>query len=154
MPANHYRFVEQWTIPGHRPDAVYEVLYNATLLPIWWSGVYLEVVPFRSYGRPVVGAKARVKARGFLPYTLSFELEALTLDPGRRVEVRATGDFEGIWRAELFEDGDGTRVEIHWEVQASQRSGSSPTRMRARVVVHTGTARRRARRSPNASTWW
>ena len=120
MPANRYRFEEQWTIPNHRPHEVYEVLYNATLLPHWWSDVYLEAVPLANYARPVVGAKVRARARGFLPYTLRFVLEALTLDAGRHIEVRATGDFEGIWRAELFEDGEGTRVEIDWTVKVDK----------------------------------
>lgn len=120
MPANRYRFQERWTIPGHGPQEVYEVLYNATLLPHWWSSVYLEAVPLANYARPVVGAKVRARARGFLPYTLRFVLEALTLEAGRRIEVRATGDFEGIWRAELIEDGDGTRVEIDWTVEVDK----------------------------------
>ena len=116
MPANNYHFREQWNIPGFSPRQVYEVLYNATILPEWWSGVYLEAEPLRAYTRPVVGAKARAKARGFLPYTLDFVLEAMTLVPGKLVEVRATGDFDGIWRAEIIRDGDGTRVEIEWTV--------------------------------------
>ena len=116
MAINTYHFQEQWSIPGYSPRQVYEVLYNATLLPEWWSGVYLEAVPLARYPRPMVGAKVRAKARGFLPYTLSFELEALTLEHGARVEVKASGDFDGIWRAELRRDGDGTRVVIDWQV--------------------------------------
>lgn len=117
MPANRYHFQEQWHVPGHDPHRVYEVLYNATLLPQWWSGVYLEVVPLRAYPRPMVGAKARARARGWLPYRLRFELEALRLEAGRVVEVRATGDFDGVWRAELRPDGEGgTRLELDWKV--------------------------------------
>ena len=116
MPANRYHFQEQWHIPGHRPDEVYRVLHNAMLLPNWWSGVYLEVVPQRAYPCPMVGAKARATARGFLPYTLTFELEARRLELDRLVEVRASGDFEGIWRAELHAEEGGTKVEIDWRV--------------------------------------
>ena len=116
MSANEYQFDEQWFIPGYGPRQVYEVLYNATILPEWWSGVYLEAIPLRAYERPIVGAKVRARARGFLPYTLSFELEALTLEHSRLVEVKATGDFNGIWRAELVRENGGTRVLISWRV--------------------------------------
>ncbi|MEM7159431.1 MAG: SRPBCC family protein [Myxococcota bacterium] len=117
MPANDYHFEEQWSIPGYSPRQVYEVLYNASILPDWWSGVYLEAVPLRNYARPMVGAKVRAKARGFLPYTLSFTLEALELEYGQRLQARATGDFEGVWTAELHDDGEGgTRVAIDWRV--------------------------------------
>ncbi len=116
MPANSYHFSEQWNIPGYTPAQVYQVLSNACLVPLWWSDVYLEAVPLDDYQAPIVGAKVRAKARGFLPYTLDFVLEALTLEPGRRVVVEARGDFDGIWSAELIADEHGTRVEIDWRV--------------------------------------
>ncbi len=116
MPANTYHFREQWSIPGFSPKQVYEVLANATIVQDWWTGVYLEAIPLAPYARPCVGAMVRAKARGFLPYTLDFTLEALRLEPGALVEVRARGDFEGIWRAELVRDGDSTRVELDWRV--------------------------------------
>ena len=120
MAANDYSFNEQWFIEGFAPAHVYEVLANATLLPQWWSGVYLEVEPLAEYTEPVVGAKARAKARGFLPYTLDFTLEALRLEPGELVEVRASGDFEGIWRATLIREARGTRVLLDWRVSVQK----------------------------------
>ena len=117
MAANDYTFLEHWYFPRYTPEQVYEVLSNATLLPQWWKGVYLEATPLARYSAPVVGAKVRARARGFLPYHLDFTLEALRLEQGRCVEVRARGDFEGIWRATLTEDGDGTRVELDWRVR-------------------------------------
>jgi len=116
VPANVYRFVEQWKLPGSTPDEVYEVLSDARLLPDWWKGVYLESEPINGWSTPKVGARVRVKARGFLPYTLSFILEATALQPGRLVEVRTLGDFEGVWRATLSAGDSGTRVDIDWKV--------------------------------------
>ena len=45
MPANSYRFVEYWWIPGASPEEVYETISQARLLPEWWKGVYLEAEP-------------------------------------------------------------------------------------------------------------
>lgn len=116
MPANRYHFVEYWNFPGYTPEQIFEVLANATLLPEWWKGVYLEAEVLEAYFEPTFGAKARVKARGFLPYELEFELESLRLKPCQLVEVKATGDFDGIWRATLVEYEYGTRVDIDWQV--------------------------------------
>lgn len=116
MLANYYHFEESWNFPGYSPDQVFEVLANATLLPEWWKGVYLEAELIEAYFEPTFGAKVRAKARGFLPYELEFELESLRLEPGRLVEAKATGDFDGIWRGKLIDNGQGTTVEIDWRV--------------------------------------
>ena len=119
-PTNAYRFIERWSIPGFSPLQVYEVLSDARLLPEWWKGVYLEATPEGEWTTPRVGGRARVKARGFLPYRLRMTLEATALEPGKVVEVRTRGDLEGVWRATLSEEGDGTRVEIDENVLAQK----------------------------------
>lgn len=116
MPANTYRFVEHWWIPGATPEEVYEVISDSRLLPRWWKGVYLESRPLGEWTEPRVGSRTRVKARGFLPYRLNFILETTALEPGRLVEVKALGDFEGIWRATLSSEPGGTHVDIDWRV--------------------------------------
>lgn len=116
MPANTYRFVEQWWIPEASPDEVYRVISDSRLLPEWWKGVYLEAQPLGEWTEPRVGARARVKARGFLPYKLDFVLESTALEPGRLVEVKTIGDFVGVWRATLSLEPGGTRVDIDWRV--------------------------------------
>lgn len=116
MPANEYRFLETWHFPGYTPAQVYVVLADARLLPEWWRGVYLESEVIGEDTEPHVGGKARVKARGFLPYKLTFILEALTLEKNKLVEVKATGDFDGVWIATLSEVEDGTKVVLDWRV--------------------------------------
>ena len=116
MPANTYQFLEYWNFPGYTPEQVYEVLADARLLPEWWQGVYLEAQIMGECETPVVGGLAQVKARGFLPYKLNFLLEAIHLEKGKLVEVKAAGDFNGIWRATLSSDGTGTQVELDWRV--------------------------------------
>ena len=116
MPANNYHFVESWNFPGFTPDEVFEILANATLLPKWWKGVYLEADLLEVNFEPTFAAKVRAKARGFFPYVLEFELESLRLEPGQLVEVKTSGDFDGIWRGTLIDNGQGTTVEIDWNV--------------------------------------
>ncbi|MDQ3943228.1 MAG: alpha/beta fold hydrolase [Actinomycetota bacterium] len=116
MPANTYRFVEHWWVPGASPDEVYEVISDPRLLPRWWKDVYLESRPLGEWTEPRVGNRTRVKARGFLPYRLNFILETTALEPGRLVEVKTIGDFVGVWRATISSEPDGTRVDIDWRV--------------------------------------
>ncbi len=116
MPSNVFRFVEHWTIPDFAPAAVWDVLCDAELLPAWWGDVYREVVPLTAAGKGQVGARARARARGALPYELNFIIEAAELVPGKLVVVKTYGDFDGVWRAELTPQGNGTRVDLTWDV--------------------------------------
>jgi Polyketide cyclase / dehydrase and lipid transport len=116
MPSNVFRFEESWQIPDASCAEVYAVLADGALLPLWWKGVYLEAVRMGPGGTPKVGDRLRARARGFLPYELNFILEATSLEPDRRVEVKTIGDFEGVWSAELSQTQDGVHVAIVWQV--------------------------------------
>jgi hypothetical protein len=115
MASNVFRFEESWTMPHASHAEVWQVLARGELLPLWWRGVYLEAEKLDASDDPA-GARVRAKARGFLPYRLSFVIEATELVPGRLVAVRTTGDFDGVWRAVLSPQGDGTRADLTWEV--------------------------------------
>lgn len=116
MASNHFRFDEAWDIPDASPEEVWDVLANAELLPKWWGDVYKEVEPLTKSDKPVVGGKARARARGFLPYELNFVLEAVKLDRPTLIEVKTVGDFDGLWQASLARNGTGTRVRLVWTV--------------------------------------
>jgi hypothetical protein len=116
MPSNVFRFEERWDLPGARVGQVYDVLSRGELLPQWWKGVYLEAEKLTPGGAPKVGDRIRAKARGFLPYELNFIVEAVTLEPDRKVAVRTLGDFDGLWSAELTQMETGVRVDLVWEV--------------------------------------
>ncbi|MBZ9987213.1 SRPBCC family protein [Mesorhizobium sp. BH1-1-5] len=116
MPSNVLRFDESWDIPEGTPQEVWDVLSDAQLLPLWWGDAYKEVEPLDKKGKGVVGARARARARGALPYELNFIIEAAELDPGWLVVVKTFGDFDGLWRAELSPSGSGTHVDLIWQV--------------------------------------
>lgn len=116
MAANVFRFEEFWEIPGASVEEVYEVLSHGEWLPLWWKGVYLDAVKLSKNREPQVGDRLRVRARGFLPYELNFIVEAKTLEPPRRVAVATSGDFDGLWTAEISPREDGVRVDLVWQV--------------------------------------
>jgi len=116
MSSNQYYFAEHWTIPGATPHEVWSVMIDATTLPLWWRGVYLSSQPLGEYTGPKIGARFKVHARGFLPYSLRFVIECTDMHDDRSVEARVTGDFDGIWKAEVTPTDDGARVDTDWRV--------------------------------------
>src|ERR671915_76913 len=65
-----YKFLDEWFVPAP-PEAVYDVIGAQLEYPEWWGDVFLEVEG--DDGPPAPGRRARVKARGYLPYRLRFE---------------------------------------------------------------------------------
>ena len=120
MPANVFRFEEQWTLPGATTAEVYETLAHGEWLPLWWRGVYEKAEKLTPTATPEVGDRLKVRARGALPYKLDFILEAVELTPDRRVVVQTYGDFDGRWSADLTERADGVHVAIVWEVRVEK----------------------------------
>jgi hypothetical protein len=116
MPSNVFRFDESWEIPDATVEEVYDVLARGELLPQWWKGVYLEAEKLTAGEEPKAGDRIRARARGFLPYELNFIVEAVELEPGRRVVVKTIGDFEGRWSAVLVSRDGGVHVDLVWEV--------------------------------------
>ena len=116
MPSNVFRFDESWEIPNASVEEVYDVLSRGELLPSWWKGVYLAAEKLTKSDGPKVGDRVRVRARGFLPYELNFIVEAVELEPGRRVVVKTIGDFDGRWSALLSPREGGVHIDIMWEV--------------------------------------
>ncbi len=116
MASNVFRFDESWEKPGANVQEVYGVLSRGELLPLWWKGVYLDAKKLTAGDEPKVGDCIRARARGFLPYKLNFIVEAIELEPGRRVVVKTVGDFDGRWSAILEQREGGVHVDIIWEV--------------------------------------
>jgi hypothetical protein len=113
MPANVFRFDESWEIPSASVKEVYDVMARGELLPLWWKGVYLEAEKLTKSDGPKVGDRVRARARGF---QLNFIVEAVELDPGRRVVVKTIGDFDGRWSAFLTPREGGVHVDLVWEI--------------------------------------
>lgn len=122
MAANVFRFEESWEIPDATLDEVYDVLSRGELLPLWWKGVYLEAARLTPGDAPEVGGKLSAKVRGFLPFTLSFVVEATELERPHKVAVKTYGDLDGAWSATLSPKDDGVHIALIFEV-AVERPG-------------------------------
>lgn len=114
MPAHHYHFLEDWFLEAPL-DEVWWAISRVNTYTRWWKPVYLEAEGLDCGGPPRVGGRTRILAKGFLPYRLRFTTETTALEPPRRLEFRARGDFVGRGCWTLKEDRGGTVATLEWE---------------------------------------
>ena len=109
MSCYDYRFATRWRVPGG-VQQVTEILSDVRSLPLWWSQVYLSV-------RETEPGVFALHTRGWLPYTLRWNLRVIESRLPHGFTVQAWGDLEGtgIWSFEP--DGDWTCVTYVWIVQ-------------------------------------
>jgi hypothetical protein len=117
MDASVYHFVTHWRFPGTCGE-VADVIGEPTSLPQWWPSVYLsveELAPARSDG---TGRRARLVTKGFLPYTLQWDLVVVAANYPNGLTIEASGDFEGrgVWT--FTQDGAFVDVTYDWRVRA------------------------------------
>jgi mannose-6-phosphate isomerase-like protein (cupin superfamily) len=118
-PASEYRFLDKWFIP-HPIDVVFEALLHGEDYPKWWGEAWKRITPIGANPAATVGAKTEVIAGGFLPYTITLELEVAQVERPNMIAVLSRGDLEGTgtWRLHEFEGG--TAVSYDWRVRAGK----------------------------------
>jgi hypothetical protein len=114
-----YFFRTEWRLLGTMQE-VFDVLDDPTELPRWWPSVYLEVEELARGGEHGVGRRARLHTRGWLPYTLRWELTITESSPPRGFSIEAKGDLEGTGEWTLEESGAWTLVTYDWSVRAEK----------------------------------
>jgi hypothetical protein len=94
------------------------VLYEPLDLPRWWPSVYLSATQLAAEGPDGIGRRVRLHTRGWLPYTLHWDLEVVRSEYPTGFAIVATGDFEGTGVWTLQQDGDVVDVTFDWRVDA------------------------------------
>jgi mannose-6-phosphate isomerase-like protein (cupin superfamily) len=117
--ATEYHFLDKWFIP-HPIDVVFEELLHGEDYPRWWGEAWKRVTPIGDTTAATIGAKTEVIAGGFLPYTITLELEVARVERPHLISVVSRGDLEGTgtWRLHEFEGG--TAVSYDWRVRAGK----------------------------------
>ncbi len=114
-----YRFLTRWSVLGTVRE-VSDVLGDVRELPRWWPAVYLAVEELETGDERGVGRRARLHTKGFLPYTLDWELRVSESRDPHGFTVEAGGDLSGrgVWTLE--ESGARTLVTYDWRVRAEK----------------------------------
>ena len=119
MPAPEYRFRTEWRVAG-TVEEVAGVLSDVRELGRWWPAVYLKVDELSAGDENGVGKRARLHTKGWLPYTLDWELKVVESRHPRGFTIEAQGDLagRGVWALEPA--GAWTRVTYDWVVRAEK----------------------------------
>jgi len=119
MPSNDYTFLTQWRVEAP-PELVYEVLKQGEKYPDWWPEVYLSAVKHPSGDPEGIGDRVDFHTRGRLPYHLNWTAEVVRHIRPHTIEIRASGDFDGLGRWTLSDIPDGTDIRFDWVIRAEK----------------------------------
>ena len=119
MPTNDYHFIDRWRLEGGVKE-VADILEDAQSLPRWWGSVYFEAEEVEPGGEHGIGKLIRLRAGGWLPYTLRINFRTVASNYPHGFTMDATGDLEGkgIWTFE--QDGDFVNVTYDWTIKANK----------------------------------
>jgi len=119
MASSEYQFVTRWQVVG-TVDEVSEILGNPEDLPRWWPSVYLEAVTVAPPRGDGLGRVVRLHTKGWLPYTLTWQLEVVESRRPHGFTIEATGDFvgRGIWT--FVQDGAWVGVTFDWRLRVEK----------------------------------
>lgn len=119
MPINDYQFVDRWRVEG-TVEEVADILEDAVSLPVWWGSVYFEVQEIEPGGEHGIGKLIRLRAGGWLPYTLRINFRTIESWYPHGFSMDATGDLEGrgIWT--FAQDGRFVDVTYDWTIRANK----------------------------------
>jgi uncharacterized protein YndB with AHSA1/START domain len=116
---NDYHFLTHWQVVGKIED-VYDLISDPLHYRRWWPAVYLGAEELEHGDENGVGRRFRLCTKGFLPYALRWESCTIEATRPHRLQIRATGDFDGrgIWT--LQQNGRLVDVEFDWTLTAEK----------------------------------
>ena len=118
MSATEFNLITNWTLAAPR-EAVWRELTKPEDWPAWWRAV--ERVELLEAGdADGVGALRRMTWRTALPYSLTFDMRTVRVEPMTVIEGRAEGELSGVGRWTVDGDRDRTRVRYDWRVEVTQ----------------------------------
>lgn len=119
MASNEYHFTHRWHIPQATTEEVFNIIQDAIGLPRWWPSTYLDVKKVQAGDASGVGSKYEVYTKGWLPYTLRWQLLTAAVEHPHRLTIKAVGgDFDGTGLWHLEPRGADVNVTFDWTVKA------------------------------------
>jgi hypothetical protein len=116
---NEYRFVTHWRVEG-TVEEVYDIIEDVNSLTRWWPSVYLDAAVIDPGDERGVGKTVNLYTKGWLPYTLRWQLRVSETNRPYGSTIEATGDLtgRGVWSFQ--QDGPMVSVTYHWRVAADK----------------------------------
>jgi hypothetical protein len=98
MAVNQYVFLTHWQVES-TAEEVSAILEDIESYTRWWPSVYLDIQVLEKGGKNGLGKKASLFTKGWLPYTLRWQMQVTESRFPLGFTLKATGDFlgTGIW---------------------------------------------------------
>ena len=119
MSTNSYHFIDRWRVEADVKE-VADILEDAVSLTRWWGSVYFDVKEIEPADEHGLGRLIRLRAGGWLPYTLRIDFRTIESRYPYGFSMDATGDLEGrgIWT--FAADGRFVDVTYDWTIRANK----------------------------------
>ena len=119
MPANEYHFLTHWLVEGDVREVV-EVLSDTPALVRWWPSAYLEAKELLPGDKVGVGRRLDLLMKGWLPYTMRWQLLITESHLPEGFSLDASGDLtgRGVWS--FRQDGPRVAITYDWRVRADK----------------------------------
>jgi hypothetical protein len=115
-----YHFLTRWRVEGTCGE-VADILRDPVDLTRWWPSVYLAVDEIAPPDAQGLHQRVRLLTKGWLPYTLRWDLEVIETRYPHGSTIRASGDFAGIGVWTFVQDGAFVDVTYDWRIRAEKR---------------------------------
>lgn len=119
MDAPEFRFVSQWRVVG-TAGQVAAVLGDIREFARWWPSVYLDVEELEPGDEQGVGKRLRLRTKGWLPYTLHWDLRIVENHLPQGFVIESEGDLAGRGEWTFAQSGAWTIATYAWRVRAEK----------------------------------
>ena len=114
-----YSFETIWQVKAPL-QKVWQVIYEQEKWPDWWKGV-ISVETLQEGDETDLGKKVRYIWRSFLPYKLTFDMEACNIQEPFILEGIAYGELEGEGKWSFLEEHGVTTLQYNWNVNTTKK---------------------------------
>ena len=119
IEAREFRFRSQWRLFG-TVEEVSAILGDVREFARWWPAVYLDVEELEPGDESGVGKHLRLRTKGWLPYTLYWDLRVTESRRPNGFVIEAEGDLAGRGEWTFEQAGAWTLATYDWEVRAEK----------------------------------
>ena len=119
MEAREFRFRSQWRLLG-TVEEVSGILGDVREFARWWPSVYLDIEEMEPGDESGVGKRLRLRTKGWLPYTLHWDLRVAECRPPHGFVIEAEGDLAGRGEWTFEQAGAWTLATYDWQVRAEK----------------------------------
>jgi hypothetical protein len=116
---NEYHFITTWRVEGTTGE-VADVIRDPLDLVRWWPAVYLAADALAPPDERGLHQRVRLRTKGWLPYTLDWDLEVVESRYPEHFALVAAGDFvgQGVWT--IVQDGPFVAATYDWRIRAEK----------------------------------